>query len=116
MSTTSVSDASYNALLRQSKVLRLSSQRPVAVTAPASYRHRDDFGLKHALPSRTKRSPFLYVRSLDAASGIGSTDFRPATADALLVQKLHAVGATVRPHAAHPISYVRHAIQPRTAD
>ena len=97
MSASPVSDASYNALLRQSKVLRLSSQRPVAVTAPASYRHRDDFGLKHALPRKTKRSPFLYVRSLDAASGIGSTDFRPATADALLVQKLHAVGATVQP-------------------
>ena len=107
MSASPVSDASYNALLRQSKVLRLSSQRPVAVTAPASYRHRNDFGLKHALPRKTKRSPFLYVRSLDAASGIGSTDFRPATADALLVQKLHAVGATAQPLSANQLDPLR---------
>lgn len=88
------SDASFNRLLRLSKVMHLDPQAPVAVTSYAGYLHRGDFGLKRPLPlAAVGKTPYVKVRSLDGvtadnkAGGNGTTNFIGSARESLFARR-----------------------------
>lgn len=82
----------FASLLKQSKVLQLTSKQPIALTSHGGYLARGDFGLKRPLPAAAVgKTPFI---RLNNSSGIDGSDFVSSARQALFVSRWDESGLT----------------------
>lgn len=98
------SKADFGSLLKQSKVLQLSSRQPVSITSHGGYLSRGDFGLKRPLPKQAVgKTPFI---RLSRKSGIDGSDFESSGKQALFVQRWDESGLSVAQEKADVVPFL----------
>lgn len=90
LSMTTSSRSDFASLLKQSKVLQLSTRQPAALTSRGGYLSRGDFGLKRPLPvASIGKTPYIRLTS---RRGVDGSDFESSAKQALFISRWDEAG------------------------